>query len=232
MKRVKVNPYSAPRRSSSARQAQPKPPTTPTGADHAHGKPVVADQRPLEEIAEVSVDERIDIGIAPVLQDKGRQAAQVAGRSGTPVDVPDDGRIVRLVEGGELRRQSFRNEVLDQIGQEHLSQHGGAAFIADDETASVDVPDHFFAVILTGVGAGAQDDRDAGLVAAGRAGGRHQVGRILAPGLREAFLEHAVQFRGKLQQAGRIEIHLVYAGEMVHRIGKHDAVFERKVQAG
>ena len=163
-----------------------------------------------------------------MFQDEGSQTAEIAGRGRVLIDIPDDRGIVRLVESGERLHQVLRDEILHEVRQEQPAEGCGAAFIADDETAAMDVPHNLFPVVMTGVGAGAQDGGKARLVAAGGPGGRQQVGGVLAPDLREPLLEHAVQLRREFQQAGRIEMDLIHPREGVDRVREDGGVGLRR----
>ena len=120
-------------------------------ADHAHGEAVVAGQGTLEQIPEVPVDQAADIGIRPIVQQEGGEAPEVAGRGRSPVNVPDDGGIIGLVEGGEGLRDVFRDHVFDQVREEHPAEGRGAAFVPDDEAAAVDVADDGLPVVMARV---------------------------------------------------------------------------------
>ena len=65
-------------------------------------------------------------------------------------------------------------------------------------------------------------------MAAGRTGGRQQVGRVFASDTREAILEDAVQLGGKFQQAGRIEMDLVHVREGLDRVREDGSVGLRR----
>ena len=130
------------------------------------------------------------------------------------------------------RRESFhqllRDELLHEIRQEQPPEGRGAAFVADDEAAAMDVADDLFPVVMAGVGAGAQDGGEARLVAAGRAGGRQQVGGVFAPDARKPLLEDAVQLGGEFQQAGRVEMDLVHVREGLDRVREDGRVGLRR----